>query len=119
MKKTLMVLMSLVLVAAFAFAADVDGKWTGTINVTGQETPVTYVFKAEGNSLTGTLSQGGPSIPIKNGKIDGKNISFLLEIDYQGNMMQVNYTGVVSPTEIQLTGEVQGQSFDYVVKKVE
>jgi hypothetical protein len=111
------VLMGLMLVAAFASAADVDGKWTGTLSVTGQEVPVTYVFKADGATLTGTLSQGGPTIPIKNGKIDGNKISFLLEIQFQGNPMQVNYTGVVSPAEIKLTGEVQGQSFDYVVKK--
>jgi hypothetical protein len=110
-------LMGVILVATFAFAADVDGTWTGVITVTGSEVPVTYVFKADGNVLTGTLSQAGsPLVPIKDGKIDGNNISFVLSLNYQGQPIQVNYKGVVSPAEIKLTGEA-GQTFEYIVKK--
>ena len=118
--KTGIALMGLVLVATLAFAADVDGTWNGVITVTGSEVPVSWTFKADGEKLTGGVKQGGgPEIPLKDGKIDGNNISFVLPIDYQGTPLQVNYKGVVvSSTEIKLTGEVQGQTFEYTVKKV-
>jgi hypothetical protein len=114
------VLAGLVLVSALAFAADVDGTWQGVINVTGSEVPVSWTFKADGDKLTGGVSQaGGPEIPLKNGKIDGDNFSFLLSLEFQGQPMDINYKGViVSDSEIKLTGEVMGQTFEYVVKKV-
>jgi len=111
--------MGLILFSVLAFAADVDGTWEGMITVTGSEVPVRWTFKADGDKLTGSVSQAGsPQFPIKDGKIDGKNISFVLPIEYQGMSMQVNYKGVVSQNEIKLTGEVQGQTFEYTVKKV-
>lgn len=108
----------LLLVAGFAFAADVDGTWDGTLNVTGSDVPVSWTFKADGSVLTGGVSQAGsPLVTIKDGKIDGANITFILVVDYQGQQMTVDYKGVVSPAEIKLTGSVSGQTFDYVVKK--
>ncbi len=110
--------LGMLLATTLAFAADVDGTWNGTLNVTGSNVPVAWTFKAEGNVLTGGVSQdGGPVAPITNGKIDGHSISFVLPIDYQGMQMSVDYSGVVSPTEIKLTGSVPGMSFEYVVKK--
>jgi opacity protein-like surface antigen len=117
--KIAMALTGLVLVSVLALAADVDGTWEGVITITGSEVPVRWTFKADGDKLTGAVSQAGsPQMPIKDGKIDGQNISFVLPIEYQGMAMQVNYKGVVSQTEIKLTGEVQGQTFEYTVKKV-
>lgn len=103
--------------ATLAFAADVDGTWSGTLNVTGADMPVSWTFKADGNALTGSVNQGGMQSPIKDGKIDGNHISFVLEVDFQGQQMSVDYTGEVSADQIKLTGSVSGQSFDYVVKK--
>jgi opacity protein-like surface antigen len=112
-------LTGLVLVSALALAADVDGTWEGVITVTGNDVPVSWTFKADGDKLTGGVRQaGGPEMPIKDGKIDGNNISFVLPVEFQGTAMQVNYKGVVSPTEIKLTGEVNGMTFEYTVKKV-
>lgn len=106
------------LVTTLAFAADVDGTWKGSLSVTGAETQVVWTFKAEGDKLTGGVSQNGsPVLPLKDGKIEGNNISFVLDVDMQGQQFSVNYKGVVSPTEIKLTGDAMGQVFDYVVKK--
>lgn len=113
------VLAGLLLVAAFAVAAEVDGVWEGIITVTGTDVPVRWTFKANGSELTGSVSQaGGPEIAIKNGKIDGNKITFLLSLEFQGNMLDINYSGVVSGDEMKLTGEVMGQTFEYTVKKV-
>ena len=113
-------LMGLVLAAAIAFAADINGTWNGVITVTGNEVPVSWTFKADGDKLTGGVSQaGGPEIPLKNGKIEGDSFTFLLSLEFQGQPIDINYKGVVvSETEIKLTGETMGQTFEYVVKKV-
>lgn len=99
-------------------ADDVDGTWTGTLNAMGNEVQVTWTFKSSGTSLSGQVDQGGGmAMSFKDGKIDGKNISFVLNVDMEGQSLAINYKGVVSPTEIKLTAEVGGQSFEYVVKK--
>ena len=38
----------LLLTAASCFAADVDGKWTGTMNTPNGDVPVSFTFKADG-----------------------------------------------------------------------
>lgn len=43
---------ALILAAAPAFAADVDGKWTGSLDSPGGPMQVSYTFKADGNKLT-------------------------------------------------------------------
>ena len=78
-----------------AFAADVDGKWTGTMSTPGGDFPITRNFRADGASLTGRMSgQDKNQIPIKDGKIDGNNISFSVAIDMGGIQMNLDHKGV-------------------------
>jgi len=107
---------ALLLMAGIALAADVDGKWTGTIP--GMDIPVAYTFKADGATLTGTSS--GPNdttVPIKNGKIDGNNISFSVTFDMGGQEMKLDYKGVVSADQIKLSFDMMGQTTEILVKK--
>lgn len=107
---------ALLLIAGIALAADVDGKWTGTIP--GMDIPVAYTFKADGATLTGTSS--GPNdttVPIKNGKIDGNNISFSVTFDMGGQEMKIDYKGVVSTDQIKLSFDMMGQTTEILVKK--
>jgi hypothetical protein len=108
--------LALLLSAGFVFAADVDGKWEGTIP--GMDIPVSYTFKADGATLTGTSS--GPEnsvIPIKDGKINGNNISFSVSFDFGGQAMKIDYQGVVSPNQIKLSFDMMGQSTEILLKK--
>ena len=109
----------LLLIAGFAFGADVDGKWTGQIaGMDGNNITIGYTFKADGNTLTGTTTgPDGKEIPIKEGKINGNNISFAVVIDMGGNEMKLEYKGVVSPDQIKLTLDMMGQPMDIVVKR--
>ena len=64
--------LALLLWAAPAMAADVDGKWAGTVSTPGGDFPVAFEFKADGTKLTGTtMSPDGSAVNIKDGKIDG------------------------------------------------
>src|SRR6185503_8889248 len=77
MRRTCALILGLLLLATPAFAADVDGKWSGTMNTPGGDFPVGFVFKSDGAKLTGTMiGMDGMELPITNGKIDGDKISY-------------------------------------------
>ena len=92
MKKVYAIVVGLMLLAAPAFAADVDGKWTGTVSTPMGDLPVGYEFKADGATLTGTtLGTDGGYVPIKDGKVDGNNISFSVTLDFGGMAIDLSY----------------------------
>jgi hypothetical protein len=117
MKKFALLLLVL-LYAVPARAADVDGKWSGNISTPNGDVTVGFEFKTDGATLTG--SQTGPDgapVPIKNGKVEGSKITFLVSLDFGGMPIDLNYTGQVSPTEIKMTADFAGMPFEFTVKK--
>jgi hypothetical protein len=116
--RSIVLVLAIVLVALPASAADVDGKWTGSIDTPMGAIPVGFTFKADGNTLAGSMTgMDGAEIPIKNGKIDGAMIAFAVALDFGGMPFELSYTGVVSAQEIKLTGDFMGMPFEFVVKK--
>jgi hypothetical protein len=59
----------------------------------------------------------GGDIAIKDGKIDGANISFWLSLDFGGNALKLTYKGVVAADQIKISGDADGMPFELVVKK--
>jgi hypothetical protein len=105
------------LLAVSALAADVDGKWSGTISTPNGDFPQTFTFKADGATLSGSLEfMPGMAIPIADGKVDGNNISFSVTLDF-GMPFKLTYTGVVSGNELKLKGDAAGMPFEFVLKK--
>ncbi len=101
------------LLTSFVLAADIDGRWSGTI--IGMEIPIEFKFKAEGYTLTGSHIVSGTETPIKNGKIEGNNISFLVELDFG----KFEHKGVLSGDQIKMTyDDGAGQKGEIVVKRV-
>jgi opacity protein-like surface antigen len=116
---SVLVVFALVLAAAPARAADIDGKWSGSLDTPMGAVMVGFNFKADGGTLTGTTTgPDGTEIPIKNGKIDGDKISFVVSIDFGGMAFDLNYTGVVSPDTAKLTIDIMGMPLSFEVKKV-
>jgi hypothetical protein len=109
-----------VLLAAPAFAAPVDGKWTGSLDTPNGAVQIGFTFKADGNALTGsTTGPDGMEIMIKNGKIDGDKISFDVDLDFGGMAFTLSYTGVVATDQITMTADFMGMPFEFVVKKAQ
>ncbi|MFC1839529.1 hypothetical protein ACFL1N_08110 [Thermodesulfobacteriota bacterium] len=109
--KKLALLMGILLIAGCATTSgppgpSIDGKWEGTLDMMGQSMKLAYDFKSEGAMLTGIAygPQGDP-LDITNGKIDGNNISFDVEVTGQMSMT-VKYTGVLMGDELALTMEM-------------
>ena len=110
----------LMLVAVPAKAANVDGKWTGSLDTPMGAVQVGFNFKADGTTLTGTTTgPDGSEIAIKNGKVDGDKITFMVSIDFGGMALDLNYTGVVKSDTVELTLDVMGMPFNFVVKKAQ
>jgi hypothetical protein len=83
-----------------ASAADVvTGTWKGTVETPGGTFENTFVLKADGNTLTGTL-QGGPGgeLKIEEGKVDGNNLSFVVNMEFG----KLSYAGAVSGDDLKL-----------------
>jgi len=111
--------------AAVASAADIGGTWKGTAEMQGNAIERTFVFKVDGNKLTGeTTSEMMGTSAITDGKIDGDNISFTVAVKFQDNEMKLNYKGKVSGDTIKLTvdfsgfGGGGGQTIEWTLKKV-
>ena len=99
------------MILATALAADVTGKWVAEFPGRGGDTvTMTFNFKADGASLTGSMQgpMGGEPNAISEGKINGDDISFVVKIDMGGNEMKMQYKGKVAGDEIKLTMEFQG-----------
>jgi hypothetical protein len=112
--------LGVLLVSTSAFAATVDGKWTGMIDTPMGPLPVAFTFKADGAMLAGsTTGPDGGELPIKAGKIEGDKISFAVDLDFGGMAFTLEYTGVVSPDQIKMAADFMGMPFEFVVKKAQ
>ena len=106
------------LLAAPIFAADIDGKWTGTIDGGAGPMQLVYNFKADGATLTGsTTGPDGMEIKISDGKIDGNDISFKLTLDFGGQSVTMAGKGVLSGSDLKMTLDFMGMPFEFVLKK--
>jgi len=109
---------ALVFFAGSCFAADVDGKWAGTLSTPMGDVPVAFTFKADGANLTGSTSgPDGSEVKITNGKADGNKISFSVSFDFGGMPLQLDYKGVVANGEIKMTIDIAGMTMELSVKK--
>jgi hypothetical protein len=87
-----------------AAGADISGKWTGEVPRRGEATPTTFVFKADGDKLTGTASSSRGQESFTDGKISGDDISFSME----AGGAKVQFKGTVSGNEIKMTRQREG-----------
>lgn len=92
-----------------ALAANVDGKWVAQVPGRGGQTrETTFTFKAEGTTLTGTVSGMQGEVPISDGKVNGDEISFTQTFEAGGNSIKLLYTGKVSGDEMKMTRKREG-----------
>jgi hypothetical protein len=105
----------ILLLAGFVFGADIDGKWSGEI--VGQNMPISFTFKADGTTLTGVHVVNGQETAIKDGKIEGNDISFTVTLDMGGQETKIPHKGVLSGDQIKMTYEMMGQSGEILLKR--
>ena len=116
MNKLFSVLGALAL-AASMYAADITGKWTGKMETPNGSRDVNMAFKAEGATLTGSVSGRNGDTPIENGKIDGDNISFTVTRKFNDMEIKMNYTGKVSGDSIKLNYKMRDNDIELTLKR--
>jgi hypothetical protein len=100
--------LSLGTAGAGASAADISGTWAFSVNLEGgpQNVPMTFVFKQEGEKLTGTQS-GGSDEPKVTGTVKVNKVVFNVEgKNRSGDPYKNTYTGTIeSPAKMADTVE--------------
>ncbi len=86
----------------------VDGSWKITVNSPMGKQESTLSFTTDGATLTGTQSGQGATSDIKDGKVDGDNVSWSNSIT-SPFPMTLEFTGTVSGDSIK--GKVKAGSF--------
>jgi len=99
------------LVSTVAFAADVSGTWTASFDTQVGQQSYTYTFKVDGGKLTGTAKSNLGEGTITDGKVNGDDITFTENLNYQGMQLMIPYKGKISGDEIKFTRTV-AEGFD-------
>ena len=103
------VVAALALFTTGLFAADVTGKWSAEMQGRdGQKRVQTFDLKTEGDKLTGTVSSPMGERPIVDGKVTGDDVSFAVEVEFNGEKRKIQYTGKMVGDELKMksgTGE--------------
>jgi hypothetical protein len=93
-----------------ALAAGVDGKWTGQAPGPQGAIDMTFVFKSDGEKLTGTLTNQFGEVAIHDGTIKGDALAFKVTREFNGNKFTLKYTGKLAGDEIKLTRTFEGEA---------
>jgi hypothetical protein len=107
--KTLLSIAVVLALSAVAMAADVTGAWKASVpGRDGNTMEMTFNLKADGDKLTGTISNPMGETEIQDGKIAGDTITFKVKREFNGNTVIMNYEGKVSGNEIKFKSTREG-----------
>jgi hypothetical protein len=97
--------------AQTAPSASVAGDWEASMNTPGGPVPVTFVFKVNGEKLTGTAKRSRGDVALE-GTIKGSDINFSYTVDYNGNGIILSFSGKVKGDAMSGTVSFGGQADD-------
>ena len=102
--------------AAFAWFADLNGKWTATLKTPdGNEFPLTYTFKSDGSTLTGSVESPQGAIDVQEGKVKGDSLWF--SVDAGGTKVLNAGKYIAAGDSISLGIDFQGMKFHATLKR--
>lgn len=105
--------------AAVAFAADVTGTWTASFDTQVGKQNYTYTFKQTGTKLTGKAKSelAMTETEITEGTVNGDDVSFVENLDYQGMPLKIVYKGKIAGDEIKFTRTILDMFTEELVAK--
>ena len=107
----------LLAIAAQLLAADVAGTWTAAIETQIGTQNYTYTFKVADGKLTGTAKSQFAETQITEGTVNGDEIVFVENLDFQGTPLRIAYKGKLSGDEIKFTRQVADFATEEFVAK--
>lgn len=106
LRKLALALLFMTLGTVTALAADITGKWTGTVETPRGTQQLSFSFKVDGSTLTGKITTPRGDSDITDGKIDGDTVTFNQVVNFNGNDMKIAYKGTISGDSIKFTRTV-------------
>jgi hypothetical protein len=89
--------------AALLPASDVSGTWVGLMAFGDNQFNLTYIFKQEGDKLTGVVNGPNGDLPLADGQVHGDKLSFAVNVEVNGNPTKFTSEGTLKGEEIVLT----------------
>lgn len=110
MKRRVLLVAVMMLVAATAAWAQVPGRWTAKVPGPQGESEITLVLKVDGTNVTGTINntQQPGEVEIKEGLLTGDDVSFSLTRRIGEADLKVVWKGKVAGDEIRFTRTTSG-----------
>lgn len=119
-KKILLTLMMAITLIMAGSAAKIDGKWKTSMESPDGSMDIFFTFKVDGVKLTGTITSPIGEMEIKNGKVNGDEFSF--DMDMGGNVIphKCKVEGEVIKVKFEM-GDMGGgdRPNEFILKKVE
>ena len=118
-KRILLGTLILMAMGVAAFAADVTGTWTATFDTQVGAQKYTYTFKVAGNKLTGKAKSelAGTESEIIEGTVNGDDISFVENLNFQDMPLRIVYKGKISGDDLKLTRTILDMITEEAVAK--
>jgi hypothetical protein len=98
MKSIIKVLLLLALSIA-SNAQTLDGSWKGKMNTPNGDMELVFIFNVSADTLNGNVTSEMGTLPIENGKVNGNDFSF----DVNVNGQVINHTGVLDGDIVKLS----------------
>jgi hypothetical protein len=104
---------------AAALAADVSGTWTASFDTQLGVQKYTYTFKLDGNKLTGKAKSelANAETEITEGTVNGDDISFVENLNFQDMPLKIVYKGKIMGDEIKFTRTILDMFNEELVAK--
>jgi len=99
------------------FGADITGTWTASFDTQVGVQNYTYTFKVEGNKLTGTAKSENGNVQITEGTVNGDDVAFVENLEFQGMPLRIVYKGKISGDEIKFTRTILEMITEELVAK--
>jgi enterochelin esterase-like enzyme len=98
------------LLVATAHGADISGQWRAEFDTQIGPQKYLFTFQVDGEKLTGKanaeVNNEKHETELKEGKVTGDSLSFVENLQFQGNDLRIEYTGKVVTNGIQFTRKV-------------
>ena len=116
-------LLTLAVCSISAIAADLTGTWKAEFDTQIGAQKYIFTLKQEGSGLTGKanaeISGEKYESKLKDGKVEGDNVSFVELLNFQGNDLEIRYKGSVADKEMKLSRQVGEFATEQLTAKLE
>ncbi|MEJ2614861.1 MAG: sialate O-acetylesterase [Ignavibacteriaceae bacterium] len=89
----------LLLLSITSFAQNLDGSWKGKMGTPNGDMDLIFTFKVDNDTLSGNVTSEMGTLPIENGKINGNEFSF--DVDVNGQV--ISHNGVLDGNIVKLS----------------